>query len=69
MMKGRGKRSNKAAESASRCGRSRKEAAELAIRSNISSNNEFKSPIKCILGKEKSSGIANQRWHEQQKGG
>ena len=40
MVKGRGKSSNKAAESASRCGRSRKEAAELAIRSNISSNKQ-----------------------------
>ena len=68
MTKGRGKSSNKAAESASRCGKSRKEAAELAIRSNISSNNEFKSPIRCVLSR-KSSGIANQRRHEQQKGG
>ena len=32
MVKGRGKSSNKAAESASRCGKSKKEAAELAIR-------------------------------------
>ena len=41
MAKGRCKSSNKTAEPASRCGRSRKEATELAIRSNISSNNEF----------------------------
>ena len=53
MAKGRGKSSNKAAESASRCGRSRTEAAELGIRSNISSNNEFKSPSRFILGRKK----------------
>ena len=53
MVKGRGKSSNKAVESASRCGKSKKEAAELAIRSNISSNNEFKSPIRFVLGRKK----------------
>ena len=53
MAKGRGKSTNKTVESASRHGRSRKEAAEVAIRSNISSSNEFKSPIRCILRRKK----------------
>ena len=39
MAKGRGKSSNEAAESASRHGRTRKEAVESSIRSSISSKN------------------------------